>query len=82
MACTFVTCTGFLTRLSNQLLRIDESPRRHQADANLAAVQSLGTELVVRQRQDRADAELAIQLVQRRRAEADADAAPRATRGR
>ena len=50
--------------------------RRH-VHAQLATDQPLGPELIVGQRQDGADAELAIQLVERRRAEARAEAAPR-----
>ena len=48
----------------------------HHADAGLAADEPLGSEQRIGQGQNRADAELAIQLVQRRRAEARADVAP------
>ena len=50
---------------------------RRQADAQLAAHQAFGAELVVGEREDGADAELAIELVERRGAEARPDAAER-----
>ena len=63
---TVTFATGFSTRLSNQMLRTAQAGGGQQADADLAILQALGPELIVGQRQDRADAELAIQLVQRR----------------
>ena len=70
--------TGSFTRLSNQMSRGRQVVDRLDVDAELAADQTLGTELLVGQRQQRADAELAVELVERRRAEAPADVAPRA----
>ena len=78
--------TGLVTRLSNQVTRTDDVPRRRDVDARFPADQALGRELLVRPRRDRADRELAVQLGQRRRAEAGVDGAPDAdaiaTRGR
>ena len=51
---------------------------RRNADARLDAGQPLGPEVLVGEGQDGAHPELAIELVQRRRAEAAADAAPHA----
>ena len=49
---------------------------RDQRDAELTADQPFGPELIVRERQYRADAELPVELVERRRAEAGAEVPP------
>src|SRR5919204_573843 len=47
-----------------------EIPQRRKADAGLAADEPLGPELIVREREHGADAELPIELIERRRPEA------------
>ena len=70
--------TGLLTRLSYQVRPHRDVGRRRDVDAELAADQTLGAELIVRPRDDRPDRELAIQLVERRRAEPQPEVAPHA----
>ena len=72
--------TGLLTRLSNQVTRTVTLRARRDVDAGLAADQALRAELVVGQRHARRRPELAVQLVERRRAEAGADSPQTLTR--
>ena len=69
--------TGSFMRLSNHVVRTVRFVDRRHVDADFTAHQTLGSELVVGQRQDRADAELAVELVERRRTEARSETAPR-----
>ena len=62
--------TGSSTRLSNHVARTVRLRAGVDVDADLAADEALRAELIVGQRQHGADAELPIQLVERRRAEA------------
>ena len=69
--------TGSFIRLSNHVARTVRFVDWRHVDADLTTHQTFGSELIVGERQDRAHAELAVELVERWRAEARSDTAPR-----